>query len=249
VSKTYRKIENKRGFQEYLDGLLLGDGCIALSRRRGRLPSFKLTIRSASIEWGHKVKKDIIDFGLKCYIYGPYNRAEVNIVSETHPFFQKMRKRWYIKGKKKLPDDLTIIPAVLGDWYLGDGKLDKDDIITIFTESFQFQEVKHLSDLLNSVIGIISFVKENEVGNPVIKIRACEAPAFLAYIPRQYRLKCFQYKFNIKSTHKRMKWLFPEDDLLKREYQDVLTVKLGNKLGRSLSSIYHRANRLGLNKR
>jgi len=32
VSKTYRKIENKRGFQEYLDGLLLGEMVVLLYR-------------------------------------------------------------------------------------------------------------------------------------------------------------------------------------------------------------------------
>ena len=101
--KTYNKIKNEKKFQEYLDGLLLGDGCISSRKRKGRLPCFKLTIRSSSIEWAQKVRDNIINFGLKCYIYGPYNRDEISVVSETHPFFLKMRKRWYTKGKKRIP--------------------------------------------------------------------------------------------------------------------------------------------------
>ena len=246
VTKVYNEIKNEKKFQEYLDGLLLGDGCISLSKREGRLPCFKLTVRSASTEWGNKVRTDITDFGLKCYIYGPYNRDEISTVSETHPFFQKMRKRWYAEGKKRVPYDLVINPTVLGDWCLGDGKLDRDDIITIFTEAFQFKEVKYLSNLLNSAIGILSFVRENEVGNPVIKVRACETSDFLAYIPEEYRLKCFKYKFSVKGNHKRMKWLSLEDELLRNEYGKIPASIISNKLKRSLSSIYHRANRLGL---
>lgn len=246
--KTYNEIKNKKKFQEYLDGLVLGDGSISLPKRRG-LPFYNQTAAVSKIEWARKIQKDIINFGLKCFIYGPYNRAEITITTRFHPFFLKMRERWYPKGKKKIPQDLIITPIILANWYLGDGKLDKDDIIKIYTECFQFKEVECLSDLLNKAVGIISFVKRNEKGHPIILIRAREVPTFLAYIPDEYRLKCFNYKFNIKRTHTRMKWLPLEDDLLRKEYNNVLAIELGRKLRRSLSSIYHRANKLGLNKR
>lgn len=246
--KSYNKIRNKKKFQEYLDGLLLGDGCISSSSRKGCLPCFKLTIRTSSIEWAQKVRSRIISFGLKCYIYGPYNRSEINLVSETHPFFWKMRKRWYAKAKKTIPRDLVITPTTLGNWYLGDGKLDKDDVVIIYTESFQFDEVDFLADLLNKAVGVFSYVKSNEKGNPIIKVRACEVPIFLAYISKECKLKCFKYKFNVKSNHQRMKWLSIEDDILRKEYNEAFAEALANRLRRSLSSIYHRVNRLGLRK-
>ena len=152
------------------------------------------------------------------------------------------------KNKKKVPKDLIVTPTILGNWYLGDGKLDRDDIIKIYTECFQFEKVEFLVDLLNKAVGIISFTKRNEKGNPIILIRAGEVLIFLTYIPKEYRLKCFKYKFNIKNNHKRMKWLPLEDEILKEEYDQVFTETLSEKPRRSLGSIYHRVNRLNLKK-
>jgi len=247
MRKLYPKIKNTKKLKEYLDGLLLGDGSIYINRRNKTLsPCYEQTIRLSSIDWARKIKKDIEKFGLKCSINGPYNRAEVKVRVYVHPFLLQMRDRWYPNSKKKVPEDLLITPTILGNWYLGDGKLDNDDIITIFTESLSFKEVKFLSRLINKTIGVTSYVKKNEKDNPIIKIRARESPIFLSYIPEEFRLNCFLYKFNIKNNHPRMKWLPSEDEILKKEYSKVTPELIGKKLKRSSSSIYHRANRLKL---
>jgi len=244
IMKSYNKIKNEKKFQEYLDGLLLGDGSIPLPKERPLF--YSQTVALSKIGWARKIQKDITNFGLRCFLYGPYNRFEVTIKIGFHPFLLEMYKRWYAKGKKRVPQDLIITPTILGNWYLGDGKLDKDDIIKIYTECFQFKEVEFLADLLNKAIGIIPFVKRNEKGNPIILIRACEVPTFLAYIPEGCKLRCFKYKFNVKSNHKRMKWLPVEDELLRNEYSKAPAIIISDKLKRGLRSIYHRANRLGL---
>ncbi len=249
MTKKYGRIENKKLLQEYIDGLLLGDGSIPVDKRKGRLPWFSQTIKLSCVEWAQKIKKDINKFGLKCFIYGPYNRSEVTVRVETHPFFLKMRERWYSDKKKIVPKDLIITPIILGNWYLSDGKLDKDGMIILFTETFTFREVEMLSTLLNEFVGIESYVKKNEKGNPIIKIRAKEVPIFLSFIPKEFRLRCFLYKFNVKSDHRRMKWLPSEDTFLKEVYGKVPAHIIADKLRRSISSIYHRANRLGLKRR
>ena len=245
--RKVNKIKVIKGLQEYLDGLLLGDGSICIDRRNKTLsPCYEQTTRFESVEWAEKIKRDIEKFRLKCSINGPYNRAEVKIRTQVHPFFLQMRNRWYPTGKKKIARDLIINPIVLGNWYLGDGKLDKDDIIKIYTEAFSFEDVKFLSDSINKTIGIISFVKRNEKGNPIIVIRAAESKLFLSQIPDEFKLNCFSYKFNIKCNHQRMKWLPAEDEILGKKYGKLAPKLIGRKLKRPLSSIYHRANRLNL---
>ena len=67
MTKLYNEIKNKNKLQRYLDGLVLGDGCISLPKAKGRLPCFKLTIRAASSGWGRKVRKDIIPVTVSSY--------------------------------------------------------------------------------------------------------------------------------------------------------------------------------------
>jgi len=110
---------------------------------------------------------------------------------------------------------------------------------------FSFKDVKWLTEKLEEAIGFGPYVYENEVGNYVIRIRSADSPRFLKYIGNP-KLACFDYKFDVKGKHKRKKWLESEDRFLRENYGEKTAEEIAEKLSRSPSSVFHRANRLEL---
>jgi hypothetical protein len=44
--------------------------------------------------------------------------------SRTHPFFDRLRQKWYASGQKRFPDNLSLTPTLAKLWYASDGYLD-----------------------------------------------------------------------------------------------------------------------------
>lgn len=105
--------------REYLDGLLLGDGCIVF--KRGRSPYYTHVDKHRNyIVW---LRKRLKTLGLP-YVGSIYKREEYGtyyFCSNSAIELKDMRERWYPNGKKKIPSDLEITPIILKNWYVGDG--------------------------------------------------------------------------------------------------------------------------------
>ena len=55
----------------------------------------------------------------------PENYHNTYVVrTRSHPYFNRLRKKWYPDGDKRFPPDLELTPTVATYWYLSDGYLD-----------------------------------------------------------------------------------------------------------------------------
>jgi len=127
--KVEPRIENpSQGCVNYLEGLLLGDGNIH------SVGSYRQSFAKRRKEWAEKIKRDLEIHGIICRFY--QSRNEVNLYTLCEPFLKSLRKKWYPNGEKSVPRDIDFTPDLLLNWYLCDGKLDKDDAVILYTESF-----------------------------------------------------------------------------------------------------------------
>lgn len=107
--------------REYLDGLLLGDGCI-ISRKSGSAYYTHSDKHKEYIVW---LKKKLESLGLSCgkITKNPYGYPMLNSTAAVE--LNTIRERWYPNGEKQIPHDLVITPTILKSWYIGDGSYTK----------------------------------------------------------------------------------------------------------------------------
>lgn len=114
--------------QEYLEGLLLGDGCIA-SRKNGSAHYIHSDSDKEYLIW---LKNKLESLGLPCSnkIYKNSPTTGFPSARPTSIFYldsmctaelETIYEKWYPDGKKQIPDDLEITPTILKNWYIGDG--------------------------------------------------------------------------------------------------------------------------------
>lgn len=149
---------------EYLDGTLLGDGCLTPK-----------TVVSARYSLGQKHLSYLLwvsDFlsrhGLKQMgRIRPYRkilfskRKNQNIIYYSHNYsscsYRELRgqyDRWYPGGKKRIPEDVKLTPLSIRTWFLEDGTVERDKrskgakVVTLCTDSFTDRGRKILIDAL-----------------------------------------------------------------------------------------------------
>ena len=111
----------------FLDGLLLGDGCISnatsvsanythTEKHKDYLIWLSQQLAGCGIEQVGTIREYTNTFN--------GHTAQVSRFA-THPYseFLYMRNRWYPDGKKMVPADLIIKPITAFNWYVGDGYL------------------------------------------------------------------------------------------------------------------------------
>ncbi|GEM_PF-5482245 len=235
--------------KSYLDGLLLGDGCIQIHYKFKSSPWYTQSFAKQYKEWLNVVKDKLESFGFICKLYERNVKNEISLRTNYDTVLTDFRKRWYPNGTKIVPKDIILDRGAIANWYLGDGSLKKDNQIILYTNCFSFADVKWLSGKLNETVGILSYVKNIRYKNLpkdqyVLAIRSADSIRFLDFI-KEYNIECFSYKFDMKYISTRKKWLDIEDAVINEKYRES-PPKIAEELNRSLSSIYHRANRLGV---
>ena len=120
--------------KEVLDGIMVSDGCLSST-----------TAISARLSLGFKYNETLEDIktALPSISFGP-----TNIVNNGSSFHNKSKmygdlllenKRWYINGKKIIPEDLKITKASCYWWFIGDG-YNSNNNVYLCTDSFTKEE-------------------------------------------------------------------------------------------------------------
>lgn len=104
----------------FLNGLLLGDGCIAFTGRRKSCWYSHTDKNKEYLRW---LIKHLKGFGIECSQIRKYNNAW-SVKTKSYRNFVEIRKLWYPKNKKKIPK-IELTPITLFNWYIGDGSYDK----------------------------------------------------------------------------------------------------------------------------
>ena len=192
---------------EWIQGELLGDGCLTTTAKKGDLPSNNLsalfrysskyeeyinyisdTLKSFGIEQSGKIIK-YYDKKQKSYCY-KYN-------SRSYKELMYIYKQWYPKGKKIIPKNIRLTSLTCRQWYIGDGSLIQrkqrtiKPYIILCTCGFLIKDVKWLIKELNN-LGL----KATRYTNNTIYISAYSIKSFLDYI-KNCPVRCYQYKWAI----------------------------------------------------
>lgn len=91
----------------------------------------------------------------RTYKGAPYDYCLLS--TRVSEFLTKQYERWYVGGVKQVPPDLALTPAVLGNWFVGDGsssrhKLEMNAVVvTLQTQAFNPEGIGLLEALLYSL--------------------------------------------------------------------------------------------------
>jgi hypothetical protein len=201
--------------REYIDGFLLGDGCLSIDKRM----TSKKARATCTLEY-----EEFCEYSMKFFtnygsIVSKYNDSHMK---QGFGFFGRTKYseslyqeylRWYPenpngKREKQVPADVIITPLSVMIWYLGDGSIINHNNwqsmkVRLSTDSFKREGVQLLVDKMNN-IGILCHIDFDQR----IQIKARGIPAFFDFIGRTSPVKCYDYKFNLPTWRfesKRMK--------------------------------------------
>jgi len=112
---------------EFLDGLLLGDGNI-----HPRHAGAAYQHRDKHIEYLEWLNNRLKEFGLErsgnIYEYEQRGRPDGHYKTKDYIELSEFYQRWYDdEGNKTVPEDISLTPVVLMNWYIGDGTFYRDD--------------------------------------------------------------------------------------------------------------------------
>ena len=157
--------------RQILEGMLLGDA--HLERQRGAL-SARLKIehsvaQSAYVDWKYSEWRDWVRTPPKERQQG--NRlgttsVNVGFTTLSHDELEKVRVRFYVNGRKIVPEDLTLIPLKVAVWFMDDGSRKSGQCRGLYfnTQSFVAGEVDLLRRLMRRDIGVGTSVRQQRDG-------------------------------------------------------------------------------------
>jgi len=187
---------------EFIEGELLGDGCIMpISNSK----ETKMAYYCHSSKYYEYV--DWLD-----YIFsseglvrsGEILRDEVEF-NESHSVVYRystiacielmgLRKKWYDEnGKKEVPNSLSFTPTMIRQWFIGDGVVKPDGAIYFCTQSFSLNSLNILKREFKKIgIDDISTTKRNE-----LYIKKRYSYILYEYMEKSYfeDAPCYDYKF------------------------------------------------------
>lgn len=144
--------------REILIGLMLGDGFLELPKT-GKNASLRITRTrsdSAYIDYHVDIFSDLgakrSDGKIKDKRTGKtYLRSSLR--TRVSPILTKWHKRWYVKGRKSIPQNLIITPTTLATWFADDGSAvikKRNYTVKLATQGFLKKEVEFLRRYLKS---------------------------------------------------------------------------------------------------
>jgi len=187
INLRLNRIELTNDLCEFLDGLLLGDGCIY---PKGRSAIYTHTEKHKEyLEW---LSSKLESLGMEEVSLRLDSRGDFRYKSRAYVDLMEVRERWYPSGSKRIPSDVKITPTTLMNWYVGDGTFYRDDYEAIL--GVKNEKCRKRLPIVKSKleeIGIHSTV--NSTGLAIYKSDSLDR--FFEYIGGAERPPCYNYKF------------------------------------------------------
>jgi len=192
-----------------MDGVLMGDGSIedgevgarlSLMQKEDRLPWIEQIASCLSeddIAWSYIGQK-----GGAVTIRGrQYQRSPAKgLRTRSYPFLKEERRRWYLDGVKRIPDDLRLTPTMVLHWFSGDGLTAGNGYrMTFCTDGFPEEDVARLRLRMISAFGWkVHHTKRNRLMVCCVEDRVSLLTMLDGIAP------CFSHKVKgIKTKHQR----------------------------------------------
>ena len=192
---------------EFLNGELLGDGCLATTSRKNDLPSENLSARfiytSKYLEYIKYISDTLKSFGIEKSgnIRKYYNKIQDTYVykynSHAYKELALIYKKWYPNGKKIIPKDIKLSKLTLRQHFIGDGSLihqkGKNSHIVLCTCGFTIFDVNWLIEKLIE----LGFKATRQISRNIIYISKDSTKKFLNYIGK-CPVNCYNYKWALE---------------------------------------------------
>lgn len=209
--KSHRRLDWSRSFMtdwmcQFLDGFILGDGCIVGPNGTNRKQSYlkfgqqykecRDYFVSAFLEYKPVCSKVFVPGGPKCR-----DKRHVQFIAhtKTHPDLTVQYNRWYCGGKKIIPCDLVLTPLVVLNWYIGDGS--NYGSVRFHSQGFKANEIDSI--LLPQMLNLGFEPRRDKVND--IRLTRVGSQKMLSYIDCvatqcKAKLRCYSYKFEVSNA-------------------------------------------------
>lgn len=210
---TKTNIFNPKMFQdEIITGLLLSDGHLLKVPNKFQNSLFQISQSVKNIAFVDYIEMYLNELGFSTYkkTYVRELGTVVNLNTERHPFFTKLRELWYPEDKKIVPDSVKLTPKSTAYWFMGDGtsnwykRGNKKANLSIATDGFDTNSVIKLQSELFYRFEINCYLRFR-IGNtrPYIEIKkSSEVYKFMTMI-KPHMVSCFYYKVKTPSLNTR----------------------------------------------
>lgn len=199
--KPPNHVELTKKALEFIEGELLGDGCIMQASKQ----SANFHYSSKYLEYINFMSSKLDNYGIgqSGKIYEKDRRNEhkglyYNYHSRNYAELLPIREEWYPNNKKIIPKDLELTSLVCKQWYIGDGSLGKNRYrLTFHTEGFIREDILFLISKLKE-IGFKANINKSNYNQYKIRLAnpKKQIPKFLDYIG-QCPVQCYQYKWEV----------------------------------------------------
>ena len=194
-SRKGHNIKITKELKEFLEGLLLGDGCMTIGKGSDGAYYSHGDKNFDYIKW---LSRKFGNFGIKqCGKITILNKIAHRYKTLTYIEFNKIAKEWYPNGKKQIPHNLIITPTILRNWNIGDGNFSDSPIID--SKIFSLEDLERIANQIRKLW--IKLTLREFKDRKRIRISKKSEKRFLAYllsdidyIPPNYEYKFFKNK-------------------------------------------------------
>lgn len=180
-------VELSEELLEFLDGLLLGDGCVYPHRRSAVY--VHTDKHKKYLEW---LSNKLENLGIEEVCLHPDNRGLFKYRSRAYVDLMEVRKRWYPDGSKHIPDDVRITPTTLMNWYIGDGTFYRNDYEILLGVKNEGCREK-LPMIKSRLEKMEIYPRINSTGLAIHRNDSLDN--FFEYIEKAEKPPCYDYKF------------------------------------------------------
>jgi len=182
---------------EWINGELLGDGCIKSQSKYSACFSYS----SKHKEYIKYVSDTLLSFGIKqtgnilIEHHKDWGNTSYSYISKHYIELLPIRKKWYPFDKKIVPKGIKLNPLTCRQWYMGDGCIqyygpNGKANIKLCTNGFTIIDVNRLINKLQN----LGFKSTRQPSRNIINISAYSVSAFLNYIG-ECPAECYAYKW------------------------------------------------------
>lgn len=186
--------------KEFIDGELLGDMNLTSNRRFSALIKYSSKYMEY-IGWlSQELQKHGIEQSGRICVDRLKGKNYYHYNSRQYEELLSLYQRWYPKGKKIIPEDISLKPLVCRQWYIGDGCLHHDrrenrngkTHIGLYTNGFSVIEVRELVQKLCK----LGFKATQQLAQNTIRVSTDSTQSFLDYIG-DCPVSCYDYKWKV----------------------------------------------------
>ena len=185
---------------EWINGELLGDGCVSITRSRF---CGYFCYASKFREYINYVSEFLSQRGIKqrSYIRVRYDKGKpyYHYLSKNYPELLELRRRWYPEGAKIVPKDIQLTSLTCRQWYIGDGSCNSSRRdLRLHSQGFPIEDVEFLVDKLKNIGFKCSRLKNSND----IYIWSKSINDFIDYIG-ECPVDCYRYKWDVPKARPR----------------------------------------------